>query len=95
MLSFPFWMARLADRAATSGLQPLAFSSPRRLSAYLTAQDVEHWQLHLVTRYSAVTYLTELQLLGHTTLGVNVNEDGTGGTKIQINDLLDELAKNS
>lgn len=90
-------MARLADHTAGSpgsksaGLQPFAFSSPRRLSAYLTAQDVEHWQLHLVSRYSAITYLTELQLLGYPTISVNADEDGAGGKNLQISELIESL----
>jgi hypothetical protein len=91
MLNFPFWMARLADQPDGSGLQPLAFSSPRKLAAYVDSQNVQHWQLHLVTRYSALTYLTELQLAGHTTIRLNANNDGSGGTTVKINDVLTGL----
>jgi hypothetical protein len=93
MLNFPFWMARLADRPEGSRLQPLAFSSPRKLAAYLDSQNVQHWQLHLVTRYSAVTYLSELQLCGHTSISMNANQDGSGGITFQISELLDELTR--
>jgi hypothetical protein len=91
MLNFPFWMARLADQPGGSGLQPLAFSSPRKLAAYLDAQNVLHWQLHLITRYSAVTYLSELQLHGHASIRVNADDDGSGGSAFPIGELLDEL----
>lgn len=94
-LNFPFWMARLADdpMATITGLQPFAFSSPKRLAAFLTAQNAVHWQLHLVTRYSAVTYLTELQLLGHTRIDLNPDKDGEGGVGLEITDLLENLSE--
>jgi hypothetical protein len=88
MLNFPFWMARLADQPNGSGLQPLAFSSPRKLAGYLDSQNVQHWQLHLVTRYSALTYLTELQLAGHAIIRINADNDGSGGTTVEISDAI-------
>jgi hypothetical protein len=95
MLHFPFWMARLANSIAAQpenvGLQPVAFSSPRKLSAYLAARNAQHWQLHLVTRYSAVTYLTELKLLGYSTISLNPREDGSNDATLQIGDILESL----
>jgi hypothetical protein len=84
MISFPFWL--LTSAAATES--PIAFSSVELMGGYLKAQSVGQWAVQLVNRYSVATILAELRRKGLDVVLYDVNQDGSGGVQVTLQQIL-------
>jgi hypothetical protein len=95
-MRFPFWLVTpiqsqvpAPHQECDSARVPLTFSSAGKMAAYLSARDVGQWEVRLVNRYSAAVLFREWGDLGYEDVCHDVEPDGSGGSTIRLNAILD------
>lgn len=70
----------------------LAFSSTARLTGFLQARHAGNWNVHLVAdQHELVDVLADMHLLGAAALCIDTNEDGSGGDRVSIAEIVTQF----
>jgi len=78
-IRFPFWLL-----VSESPEPPMAFSSVKKMEAFLVSNKTKIGIIRLVNRYTIKTVVKHLVKTGHQFICYDPNEDGTGGHSVPI-----------
>ncbi len=88
MIHFPFWLVTPSGSIADPDRLPLAFSTLKRMSGYLSDKTSGQWAVQLVNRYSVAEVCGELQKSGIRAICYHAGDDGADGTEISLDNLV-------